>query len=128
MARQQEGRQVPFESDLVLRSQTGKENYTLDDPLIYRRRNGEVITVPAGFTTDLASVPRIFWSMLPRDGGKHRVAAVVHDYLVEHKSWGYAADVLSEALTDNGTAAAPRLLIVYAVRLWGAVMKFWRGR
>ncbi len=28
--------------------------------------NSDVISVPAGFVTDLASVPRIFWTLLPR--------------------------------------------------------------
>ncbi|MDI5166053.1 DUF1353 domain-containing protein, partial [Salmonella enterica subsp. enterica serovar Montevideo] len=28
----------------------------------------DVIEVPVGFVTDLATVPRIFWSLLPPDG------------------------------------------------------------
>ena len=37
------------------------------------------ITVPAGFVTDLASVPRLFWGLVsPWDVAK---AAVIHDYL-----------------------------------------------
>lgn len=38
------------------------------------------IAVPEGFGTDYASVPRIFWSILPPTG-KYSKAAVVHDYL-----------------------------------------------
>ncbi len=39
----------------------------------------EIITVPAGFITDFASVPRIFWAIIsPID--KHGKAAVIHDY------------------------------------------------
>jgi uncharacterized protein DUF1353 len=38
------------------------------------------VTVPMGFVTDLASVPRIFWSILQPDG-LYAYAAVVHDYL-----------------------------------------------
>lgn len=37
------------------------------------------ITVPAGFKTDLASIPKIFWSIVsPLE--KHFPAAVLHDY------------------------------------------------
>lgn len=38
------------------------------------------IAVPAGFVTDLASVPRVFWSLF-RPDGDHVYAAVIHDYL-----------------------------------------------
>ena len=38
------------------------------------------IDVPTGFITDFASVPRIFWSILPRDG-KYTYPAILHDYL-----------------------------------------------
>lgn len=38
------------------------------------------ITVPAGFVTDFASIPRVFWTALPPTG-KYGKAAVVHDYL-----------------------------------------------
>ncbi|EOD5071623.1 TPA: DUF1353 domain-containing protein [Salmonella enterica subsp. enterica serovar Enteritidis] len=42
--------------------------------------NSDVISVPAGFVTDLATVPRIFWTLLPPDG-KYTKAAIIHDYL-----------------------------------------------
>lgn len=111
---------MPFETDLVLRSKVGKKRYIVDYPLDYRRPNGELITVPAGFRTDLASVPRLFWRLLPRDGHDYRSAAVVHDYLIGQTSWSHAADVFSEALQDNGTGPLRRALMVGAVRLWGA--------
>lgn len=39
-----------------------------------------VLTVPEGFKTDFASVPRILWWWLPPSGSYAR-AAVAHDYL-----------------------------------------------
>lgn len=45
--------------------------------------NSDVISVPAGFITDLASVPRIFWTLLPPDG-KYAKAAIIHDYLYDN--------------------------------------------
>lgn len=39
-----------------------------------------IIRVPAGFTTDFASIPREFWAILPPTG-KYGKAAVIHDYL-----------------------------------------------
>jgi hypothetical protein len=38
------------------------------------------VEVPAGFVTDFASVPRLFWSVL-RPDGEYAYAAVLHDYL-----------------------------------------------
>lgn len=43
------------------------------------------VNVPAGFLTDGASVPQIFWSVIPR-WGAYGQAAVVHDYLCEYLS------------------------------------------
>jgi len=39
----------------------------------------EIIIVPEGFHTDLASIPKIFWPILPPDG-PYGKAALVHDY------------------------------------------------
>ena len=42
------------------------------------------ITVPAGFENDLASIPRLLTWAFPVNG-KHRWAAVVHDWLYHNK-------------------------------------------
>ena len=41
--------------------------------------SGETVDVPAGFQTDIASVPRPFWPWLPR-WGRYGNAAILHDY------------------------------------------------
>lgn len=48
----------------------------------YYRTNDEnkIITVPEGFRTDLATVPRWLWSMFPPHDS-YAKAAVIHDYL-----------------------------------------------
>ena len=38
------------------------------------------IIIPAGFRTDLASVPQVIWSLIP-PFGKHSYGAAIHDYL-----------------------------------------------
>lgn len=38
------------------------------------------VTVPVGFVTDLASIPRLFWSAL-RPDGEYTYPAIIHDYL-----------------------------------------------
>ena len=50
----------------------------------YWKRDGKIsmFVIPAGFTTDLASVPRIFQSIIPKIG-HHIRPAIVHDYCYE---------------------------------------------
>jgi len=58
--------------------------YFLTAPISWTPNPGqeryEAVSVPNGFVTDFASIPRIFWSAL-RPDGEHAYAAVVHDYL-----------------------------------------------
>lgn len=42
--------------------------------------DGRTFTVPAGYRTDLATVPRIFWWLIPPTGA-YEIAAVLHDWL-----------------------------------------------
>ena len=51
---------------------------------VYWKRDGKIsmFVIPAGFTTDLASVPRIFQSIIPKIG-HHIRPAIVHDYCYE---------------------------------------------
>ncbi len=57
--------------------------WRLEQPLVYEvgdENSGHMIEVHKLFETDGASVPRIFWALLPT-WGKYSRAAVVHDYL-----------------------------------------------
>lgn len=80
----------------------------------------DVITVPAGFVTDLASVPRILWTFLPPHG-KYSKAAIIHDYLYEYgiRTKKYADDVFLEAMEVLGVPAYKRQLMYWAVRMFG---------
>ncbi len=69
-------------------------HFILTAPLEYRTRGGAVVTVPTGFVTDLASIPRALFIALPPIG-KYDYAAVVHDYL-------YRTD--SDPVVDQKTA------------------------
>jgi hypothetical protein len=39
----------------------------------------DIVSAPPGFLTDFASVPKIFWKILPPNG-RYGKAAVIHDY------------------------------------------------
>ena len=81
--------------------------------------------MPTDFVTDLASIPKLFWNLLP-PFGKYTEAAVLHDYLyrthlVERVD---ADDILLEAMTLCRVPQWQRLLIYCAVRLFGGIA--WR--
>jgi hypothetical protein len=58
--------------------------YVLVTPIAWRPNsaNGKLpaVSVPRGFVTELGSIPKMFWSLLPADGTL-AYAAVIHDYL-----------------------------------------------
>ena len=78
------------------------------------------VRVPAGFVTDLTSIPRVFWQAL-RPEGRYAYAAVVHDYLYwEQKRPREEADqILKFAMEDS--KVNPKLVetIYLAVRNFG---------
>ena len=57
------------------------KDWSLTQPLTYEGSD-ETFTAPAGFVTNFASVPRIFWSILS-PWGRHMKAAVMHDYFYQ---------------------------------------------
>lgn len=81
-----------------------------------------VIDVPAGYRTDFASIPRIFWRVLP-PFGRYGKAAVIHDWLcdVEPKICDHltAADVFDEAMAVLGVGRVKRAVMVRAVKWFG---------
>ncbi len=68
-----------MESNLKLQPVEYGEKYKLLDNYYYEV-NGYIICVPRGFITDLASVPKMFWTIFP-PFGKYTPAAIVHDFL-----------------------------------------------
>jgi hypothetical protein len=116
----------------------GRSLWGLHDPLTYRPSNAEhAITVRPGFVTDLVSVPRFAWSVMPPDGPAVK-AAVIHDFLYATRGTGawkrhpsgvarpepYSraeADwILRDALKNRGVGVIRRNIIWAAVRMFGA--------
>lgn len=96
----------------------GASEWKLEERLVYQSDLWpNKIIVPAGFVTDLASIPRIFRSLIPQNG-KHRLAAIVHDYLC--REWNPAhrplADrIFLEAMELLGVSWWRRKAMYYAV-------------
>lgn len=88
--------------------------------VFYRQGPAATLTVPAGFETDFASVPRIPFAFLMAGGIGER-AAVIHDFLCYRRPCTYqvAADAFDACLRADGVPAWKRILMVRAVRWFG---------
>jgi hypothetical protein len=120
----------------------GRSLWGLYDTLSYQPSNDtHVITAPKGCVTDLTSIPRPLWILMPPDGPWVK-AAVIHDYLYATQGTGQLpagvpgskqpvgitrgrysraeADwILRDALANRGVDVVRRNLIWLAVRLGG---------
>jgi uncharacterized protein DUF1353 len=83
-------------------------------------QNFQPVVVPVGFVTDLASIPRAFWSAL-RPEGRYAYAAVVHDYLywTQTRDREEADRILKIAMEDSKVKWAIMEPVYEAVRLLG---------
>ncbi|EAU9419174.1 DUF1353 domain-containing protein [Salmonella enterica] len=90
--------------------------------------NSDVISVPAGFITDLATIPRIFWTLLPPDG-KYAKAAIIHDYLYANalRTKMEADLIFLDGMTVLGVPRWKRTVMYLAVRWFGRGMYGKRG-
>jgi hypothetical protein len=109
-----------FQTPLKVEVLDDGHNYKLVEAFQYDS-SLSTISVPAGFITDFASVPKLFWNILPPTG-KYGKAAVVHDYL--YRTYGYSSKIVAdaiflEAMTALGTPKWQRYVMYLAVHLFG---------
>lgn len=116
----------------------GRSLWGLHDPLTYTPGDdGHRITVPPGFVTDLASIPRWAWTILPPDGPWVK-GAVIHDFLYATSGTGIwktytdgrtrpdgytraeADGILRDALANRSVGVLRRNIIWAACRVGGA--------
>ncbi|WP_152219734.1 DUF1353 domain-containing protein [Pseudomonas sp. SCB32] len=114
---------MPFDSSLDLRSLPLQDAWRVLRPLQLRLADGRLIVVPVGYVTDLASVPRIAWRIVPRDYAPARAPAVVHDYIytnLTHRFTKAEADrIFYDALLEQGTPKLLAWLMWCCVRVGG---------
>jgi hypothetical protein len=122
---------MPFVTPLELRY-VGVGRYRLTEPLVYAGA-WDTFTVPAGVTTDLASVPRVVRWLIPQDGA-YTASAVLHDWLCELLRRGTcpisSRDVdglFRRCCREAGTPLLARWLLWTGVR-WGALFNPARRR
>lgn len=106
--------------------------YRLTAPLVYQdslNGGGIRVSVPEGFVTDYASIPRPLWWLYPPDGS-YALPAVVHDYLYRNcRCSRFLADaIFRDAMRSVGVPVLRRIAIYYAVRFFGWLFRTRSGR
>lgn len=114
---------MPFKSDLELRSLPQADAWEVIQPLAYMTQDERLVLVPVGYRTDLASVPRLAWRIVPRDHAQARRPAVAHDYIYTHQTHRFtkaeADQIFHQALIEEGMGKVLAWLMWCAVRLGG---------
>jgi len=106
--------------------QIDRRTFTLLADLVLADEDERVITVPAGYTTDFASIKVLhnafLFILFALVSGYGNYAATVHDWLYEHGSLSrkQADAVLYRALRAEGVARWRAWLFWAGVRLGGA--------
>lgn len=103
--------------------------FKLIEAFTYYRTDDEkdIIRVPKNFITDFASIPRLFWNVLPPQGtkrNKYGKSAVLHDYLYDEKckykmSRRQADTIFIESMKAVKVNWFIRSLLYSCVRLFG---------
>ena len=109
-----------FHQDLILRPHRDKPGGKLTQALVWEHKRFGVFTVPEGFDTDFASVPRALWLLCP-PWGRYQEAAVLHDYLYHSQTVTRAeADrIFLLVMIEDGTKVWRAYAMYYAVRIFG---------
>ena len=79
-------------------------------------------TIPKGFETDLASIPRWYWTFLSPQYSAFVTPSIIHDYFYRcdtHKSRKFADEVLFYSLKEKGISNYTASMFYVAVRIFG---------
>lgn len=119
-----------FQTPLDLRVFEPGEWVVLSDLIYQAEPGGPMLTVPRGFITDLASIPRSLRAVFDVNG-RSRAAAVLHDYLyctqpAAGLSRARCDELFREALATCGVGTVERSMMWVGVRAGGWL--YWRKR
>lgn len=109
---------MPFTTRLAIEEQDAYQ-WRLTQPLVYEGEF-ETFSVPTGTWTDLASIPKLLWIVLPPIG-PHNKAAVLHDrfYRTQEISRREADGIFRRIMKESGLGTFARWSMWLGVRLFG---------
>ncbi|MBE3030102.1 DUF1353 domain-containing protein [Campylobacter sp. RM9344] len=77
-----------------------------------------IVTIPKGYRTNGANVPRIFWSIFPPNSPEYLSAIVVHDYLCDKERYKLADKVLKQMMIALNVAKWKIYTFYFACRVY----------
>ena len=90
----------------------------------YVTRSGRVIYIPGEFETDFASIPWFFRLIFQPATGKHRRAAVVHDWIYRTADQDFTKEeadlIFLEIMEMDGVSKVKRKMLYQAVKRFGS--------
>ena len=119
-----------FTSPLVVSPMPNGKDWKLDRPFTYRihsRYSKRLISVPRGFVSDFASIPKFIFWLLPW-WAKFSKAPILHDFLYKEKylTRKESDDIFLEAMLIEWRNRKSRHLVAwieyYAVRIFGGLV------
>ncbi len=113
---------TPFFISTLKVEETPSGLWKVVEDFSYHNKKDDIIVVPAGFLTDFASVPRIFWTLIPRYG-KYTSASVLHDYLysIKERSREESDRIFLDAMKVLKVSWWKRRVMWSAVRMFGGL-------
>lgn len=113
---------------MIFRKQWGGSKSTrfeLARPYRFQHVDGTTILIPEGYASDFASIPRIFWTLIPPHG-RTAEASVLHDYLYDTRTGSRLdADLLFYRCIEPVVPKWQSLMMFLSVRLFGK--KWWEN-
>jgi hypothetical protein len=109
---------MPFITELTV-TERSDGMWELSNDLVYQGKI-DTFTIPKGFLTDFASVPRLFTWLVPRSG-QYTKCAVLHDWLLETQAVSRcdADGLFRRTMREIGVAVLRRRVMWAAVRVAG---------
>lgn len=112
-----------FLDKIVVEPLPNGKDWQLQHEVRYITKDGRVIYIPAGFITDFASIPWVFRRLFQPATGKHRKAAVVHDWIFRTADSPFTFEEANEIFNDimilSKTENWKRTLIYNGVKFGG---------
>ena len=86
----------------------------------FKLTNGNQVFIKAGYKTDLASVPRFLWSIVP-PFGEYTFAAIIHDYLYENGLYSkrFADREFKHIMRNSDVILSKRFVMYISVKFFG---------
>lgn len=115
---------MPFKDEHLTVTVDGDQHWRLTVPLVYEGER-DTFSIPAGYRTDFATVPRLVAWFVPRFG-RYTRAAVLHDWLITDaipagRVTPVDADGLFRRVMREQGVSAPRRWVMWAGVRWGSL-------